>query len=103
MKFSAKYWIPAFVIVALTATEVVLRLAFGLGNPVLSQADPDTGYRFQPNQKIFRFGKHVEYNQYSQRSEPITLKKPKRILRILMTGDSVLNGALHIKEMVELE
>lgn len=92
MKFPAKYWIPAAVIVALTATEVTLRLAFGLGNPILSQADPSTGYRFQPNQKVFRFGKNIEYNQYSQRSEPITPEKPKGILRILMTGDSVLNG-----------
>ena len=92
MKFSAKYWIPAPVIVGLTAIEVTLRLVFGLGNPVLSQADIDTRYRFQPNQKVFRFSKNIEYNQYSQRSEPITLEKPKGLLRILMTGDSVLNG-----------
>lgn len=91
MKFLAKYWISGSVIVVLI-TEVTLRLAFGLGNPVLSQADPNTGYRFQPNQKVFRFGKKVEYNQYSQRSDPIILEKPKEILRILMTGDSVLNG-----------
>lgn len=92
MKSTAKYWLPSSVIVALTATELSLRLAFGLGNPVLSQADPYTGYRFQPNQKVFRFGKNIVYNQYSQRSEPITLEKPEGILRILMTGDSVLNG-----------
>lgn len=92
MKFSAKCWIFNSVIAALTATEVTLRLAFGLGSPVLSQADPATGYRFQPNQKVFRFGKKIEYNQYSQRSEPITPGKPEGKMRILMTGDSVLNG-----------
>ena len=92
MKFPSKYWILGSVIVALTATEMSLRLVFGLGNPVLSQADPDTGYRFQPNQKVLRFGKKVEYNQYSQRSEPITPEKHQGILRILMTGDSILNG-----------
>ncbi|MCC5637239.1 SGNH/GDSL hydrolase family protein [Nostoc sp. CHAB 5844] len=79
-------------IVTLVAIEISLRLLFGLGNPILSQADPDTGYRFQPNQKVFRFGKKIEYNQYSQRSEQITIQKPKGVLRILMTGDSVLNG-----------
>ncbi|MUL37286.1 SGNH/GDSL hydrolase family protein [Gloeocapsopsis dulcis] len=92
MKFSTTYWIPSIAIIALTATEIALRLAFGLGNPVLSQADADTGYRFQPNQKLSRFGKTIEYNQYSQRSEPITLEKPQGTLRILMIGDSVLNG-----------
>ncbi|MGB3757886.1 MAG: hypothetical protein WBA07_16155 [Rivularia sp. (in: cyanobacteria)] len=86
-----KYWILASV-VALAATEATLRLAFGLGNPVLSQTDTETGYRFQPNQKIYRFGKNIQYNQYSQRSEPITPEKSQGKLRILMTGDSVLNG-----------
>lgn len=92
MKFRSSHWLIAFLILGLTATEVTLRLAFGFGNPILSQADPDTGYLFVPNQKVYRFGKTVEYNQYSQRSEPITLQKPKGVLRILMTGDSILNG-----------
>ncbi len=92
MKFPTKYRILAGGIAALIVIELTLRLAFGFGNPVLSQADSDTGYRFQPNQKIFRFGKEIDYNQYSQRSEPITPEKPHGKLRILMTGDSVLNG-----------
>ncbi|MFB2981710.1 SGNH/GDSL hydrolase family protein [Microseira sp. BLCC-F43] len=92
MKLPAKYWIPGGSIALLVATELTLRFAFGLGRPVLVQADPQTGYRFQPNQKVFRFGKRVEYNQYSQRSEPITSQKPPGKLRILMVGDSVLNG-----------
>ncbi len=92
MKLPTKYWVPSALVLILIATEVTLRLAFGLGHPVLVQADPDTGYRFQPNQERFRFGKKVEYNQYSQRSEPLAAKKPQGTLRILMTGDSVLNG-----------
>lgn len=92
MKLRPWQWITGSLILALTATEITLRLAFGFGNPILSQADSDTGYRFVPNQKVYRFGKRVEYNQYSQRSEPITLQKPKKVLRILMTGDSILNG-----------
>ncbi|MDY7012271.1 MAG: SGNH/GDSL hydrolase family protein, partial [Cyanobacteriota bacterium] len=74
------------------ALEIVLRLGFGLGNPVLVRRDPQTGYRFQPNQRIFRFGKWIEYNQYSQRSEAIAPQKPPNTFRVLMTGDSVLNG-----------
>ncbi|MFB2833805.1 SGNH/GDSL hydrolase family protein [Floridanema evergladense] len=92
MKIPAKYWIPGSVLAVFVGMEVILRVGFGLGNPVLVQADSFTGYRFQPNQNLFRLGKKVQYNQYSQRSEPITLKKPPEKLRILMTGDSVLNG-----------
>lgn len=92
MKIPAKYWIPSSVLAVLIATELGLRLGFGLGTPVLVQADPKTGYRFQPNQNIFRFGKKIQYNQYSQRSEPITPQKTPGKLRILMIGDSVLNG-----------
>ena len=92
VRFPAKYWIPGMAIAVSIATELTLRLAFGLGTPVLSQADVYTGYRFQPNQKLVRFGKRIEYNQYSQRSERITPEKPKGVLRILITGDSVLNG-----------
>jgi lysophospholipase L1-like esterase len=79
-------------VVSLVTIEISLRLLFGLGNPILSEADSYTGYRFQPDQKVVRFGKRIEYNQYSQRSKPITLQKPKETLRILMIGDSVLNG-----------
>lgn len=92
MKIPAKYWIPGSVVGIFIFTELTLRLAFGLGSPVLVQADPNIGYRFQPNQKLFRFGKHIQYNQYSQRSEPISPQKPPGTLRILMVGDSVLNG-----------
>lgn len=72
--------------------ELGLRWGFGLGNPVLSMADEATGYRFQPNQRVVRFGNEVIYNAYSQRSGPVVLPKPADQLRILMTGDSVLNG-----------
>ncbi|MEM1255549.1 MAG: SGNH/GDSL hydrolase family protein [Cyanobacteria bacterium P01_H01_bin.21] len=76
----------------LIGVEITLRQSLGLGSPALLLADRQTGYRFKPNQKIFRFGKRIEYNQYSQRSEPTTEFKPTKTLRILMVGDSVLNG-----------
>lgn len=99
MKFFTKYWIPLTgIATTLIATEIVLRIGLGLGNPVLSQADSYTGYRFQPNQKLSRFGKRIEYNQYSQRSNPIKLEKPQGTLRILMVGDSVLNGGSPIDQ-----
>jgi hypothetical protein len=92
MKFPAKYWIPGSIIATLILIELALRLTLGLGNPVLLQADVDTGYRYRPNQTIFRFGKKIEYNQYSQRSKQITAHKPPGTLRIFMIGDSIING-----------
>lgn len=91
MRFFKKHKIFWFILVIALGTEISLRF-IGFGNPPLSQEDPYTGYVFQPNQKINRFGRNIEYNQYSQRSEPISLDKPEHKIRILMTGDSVLNG-----------
>lgn len=71
-------------------TELVLRWGFGLGQPMILVADPEIGYYFAPNQAGHRFGHRLQYNAYAQRSEP--LEEPKPDLRILMTGDSVLNG-----------
>jgi GDSL-like Lipase/Acylhydrolase family len=86
-----KYWIPSCAIASLSAIEITLRL-FGFGNPALLQANTEAGYIFAPNQTVYRFGNRLEYNQFSQRSEPIVVKKPEATLRILITGDSVLNG-----------
>lgn len=98
IKIFSQYWIFSSIGATFLIFEFLLRFAFGLGNPPLSQADSDTGYRFQPNQKITRFGKKIEYNQYSQRSEPINNPKPLKISRILTIGDSVTNGGSLINQ-----
>jgi GDSL-like Lipase/Acylhydrolase family len=82
---------PGCAIASLSAIEITLRL-LGFGNPALLQANPEAGYIFAPNQTVYRFGNRLEYNQFSQRSEQIVPQKPEGTLRILMTGDSVLNG-----------
>ncbi len=87
----AKYWIPGCAIASLSAIELALRL-LGFGSPALLQADAEAGYIFAPNQLVYRFGNRLEYNQFSQRSEQIDSAKPEGTLRILMIGDSVLNG-----------
>lgn len=85
-------WLGSGAFSVILLMELGLRWGFGFGNPVLSMADEATGYRFQPNQRIVRFGHEVIYNAYSQRSNPVVSPKPADQLRILMTGDSVLNG-----------
>lgn len=72
--------------------EVFLRVGLKAHQPVLFQADETVGYYFKPNQAIYRLGKKNRYNQYSQRNDDIHYQKPKQTFRILMLGDSVLNG-----------
>jgi lysophospholipase L1-like esterase len=85
-------WLGGGLLGSAIALELILRWGFGFRNPVLIMADPETGYRFQPNQAVTRFGHPIAYNDYSQRSDPVQQPKPPETLRILMTGDSVLNG-----------
>lgn len=70
--------------------EVYLRKSWGFCDTVLVQSDPDFEYIAQPNQKRYRFKKHVLYNEYSQRSEPVD----SSAFIILGLGDSVINGGV---------
>ena len=72
--------------------EVGLRLAFGFGTRPIFIADPEIGYLFAPNQKVKRFGNRIFINEYSHRSDPFKPQRDENTLRILMLGDSILNG-----------
>ena len=71
-------------------SEMYLRLAWGFCDSVLMQSDPDFEYIAQPDQNRYRFKKHVIYNEYSQRSNPVD----SSAFVILGLGDSVLNGGV---------
>lgn len=72
--------------------EAGLRLILGLGNPPLYIADEKIGYLLAPDQKIRRMGNQIQINQYSMRSGVINPQKPIANLRILVIGDSIVNG-----------
>jgi hypothetical protein len=72
--------------------EAGLRLLFGFGNPLLYLGDPQIGYLLAPNQKTRRFGNRIEINQYSMRSGAITATRSPNTQRILIIGDSIVNG-----------
>jgi lysophospholipase L1-like esterase len=76
----------------LLALEGGLRLFFGFGTPPLYVADPAIGYLLAPNQRLRRFGNRIEINQYAMRSGPIQPERPATRLRLLMLGDSIVNG-----------
>jgi GDSL-like Lipase/Acylhydrolase family len=72
--------------------EGFLRWRYGLGSPPLYVADARSGYRLAPNQRLRRFGNRIEINQYSMRHGPLQPQRPERSLRLLLLGDSIVNG-----------
>lgn len=81
-------------ILVLVGGEIYLRKAWGLCDTVLIQSDPDFEYIAQSNQNRYRFKKHVRYNEYSQRSEPVD----SSAFIILGLGDSVINGGVQTEQ-----
>jgi hypothetical protein len=85
------------VIVALIAvallTELVARYPLGLGDPPLYVTDPEIEYLYRPNQVAHPFGKEFRTNRYGMRSDDFAPRKSRgRELRVLVYGDSVVNG-----------
>lgn len=80
-------------LVAIVAFEAFARWGLGLGAPPLSAAHPTIEYMFKPNQNVYRFGNHFITNAWGMRNEPFPREKidPDE-LRILVFGDSVVNG-----------
>lgn len=78
--------------IALILLELVLRFRFGFGDPLLYVGDPEIGYLLAPNQSVKRFGNRIEINEYSMRSSNFAPKPEIGTQRILMIGDSIING-----------
>lgn len=76
------------------SAELGARWVLGLGDPPLTILDPEIEYLFAPNQDLRRFGNRVIYNDVSMRSADAWANVAKRPdeLRILVLGDSVING-----------
>jgi lysophospholipase L1-like esterase len=73
--------------------ELFARFYLGLGDPPLSMNDPQIEYLFKPDQDCRRFGRRIKFNHYSMRSDDFPAKKTDpRELRVMMLGDSVING-----------
>lgn len=82
----------AIVVLLLVGGEAVARYVLGLGDPPLTIRDPDIEYLFAPNRCYDRFGNRVCYNEWSMRSDPLPATRGPGERRILVLGDSVING-----------
>lgn len=69
--------------------ELISRFIFGLGTAPLYIESEKFEYIYAPNQNILRFGNHIITNEYSMRSNSL---EEDDVLRILLIGDSIING-----------
>jgi hypothetical protein len=82
-------------LIGVLVAELAARWLLGLGNPPITQTHPTIEYLFAPNQDIRRFGNRFQTNSYSMRSPefPKTRRDPRE-LRVLVLGDSIINGGV---------
>ena len=77
------------ILILIIVSEIYLRLYWGFCDTVLMQKSDKYEYIAQPNQNRFRFRKHINYNEFSMRSDSLSNNDK---IRILGFGDSVING-----------
>ena len=94
MRITRKHFIrlTTIALVAIALGEIFARYYLGLGTPPLSITHPKIEYMFRPNQDVYRFGNRIIFNQYGMRSAPLAESKTDGEFRIMVFGDSVLNG-----------
>lgn len=85
-------WMMLGLMITLTSGELFSRYYLGLGTPALFIVHPTIEYMYKPNQDVYRFGNHIIINEYGMRTVPFPLAKGPDELRIMVFGDSVLNG-----------
>jgi hypothetical protein len=86
-------WLAAAIIGLIAAGELFARFYLGLGDPPLSEPHPTIEYLFKPDQKVHRFGNLFQTNRYGMRSDDFAPQKTDpRELRVMIYGDSVVNG-----------
>lgn len=78
--------------VLFTMGELYARYILGLGDPPIIIIDDKIEYMFAPNQTRYRFGNTISYNSKSMRSSETPSFAMKNVNRILVLGDSVING-----------
>lgn len=84
-------WAGGIVILAV-ALEVLARCWLGLGDPTLYVAHPTIEYLLKPGQVARPYGNLVEVNRFGMRSPDFAPDKVAGEYRVLVFGDSVVNG-----------
>lgn len=85
-------WVVVVLIACTVIGEAFARFILGLGDPPLTMEHPKIEYMFKPNQDVQRFGNRILINAYGMRSEAFPARDTGAELRVLVFGDSVVNG-----------
>jgi hypothetical protein len=92
----------ALVLAVLSASliggEAFSRYGLGLGDPPLTIIDNEIEYLFAPSRSYSRFGNVISYNSKSMRATEIPLEKKPGDIRVIIIGDSVVNGGALIDQ-----
>jgi hypothetical protein len=86
------FLIIVLISLGLIVVEIGLRSLFGFGNPLIYIGDEQIGYLLAPNQRTRRFGNRIDINEYSMRSGSVAKTPAPASLRVLLLGDSIVNG-----------
>jgi len=87
------------VLISLICLELICRFVLGTGNPPLWTTDREVKYMMKPDQNGRQLHNEYIYNKYSMRCSDFPEKKASESeLRILVIGDSVVNGGIHTKQ-----
>lgn len=78
--------------------EVLARYWLGLGDPTLYVAHPTIEYLLKPGQVARPYGNMVEVNRFGMRSPDFAPDKAAGEYRVLVFGDSVVNGGNRIDQ-----
>lgn len=91
-------WALCLLIGAGIAGEIGARYILGLGDPPLYMLDPEVEYLLVPNQKCRRFGHDYVVNSHSMRSGEFAGEKRKGEYRVMVIGDSIVNGGARVDQ-----
>jgi hypothetical protein len=72
--------------------EGIARFGLGLGDPPLIVRDATIDYLFRPGMTYQRFGNRIAYNSVSMRAREPRRPPSACELRVLVLGDSIING-----------
>lgn len=85
--------------VLVVGTEFIGRWCYGLGSGRGTLADPDIEYLPIASAQYSWLGHREWYNQYSMRSDPFPARRTsEQELRVMVLGDSVVNGGARIDQ-----
>lgn len=83
--------VVGFLILGIVA-ELVARYCLRLGDSPLVITHPKIEYMFAPDQNVRPFGNIFKTNRYGMRGEEIPVTKAQGEIRVIVIGDSVVNG-----------